>query len=95
MSRIAQVLLACWPATEHNIPRNPKIRKQNTKTLQPDLAPENTKKLPKKCKNVRVGYWQNGFCADFHFGASGFFWGDFVAGFFSSFLWENESHLDI
>ena len=32
-------------------------------------------------QNVRVGFWQNGFFADFYFWAAGFF-GDLVAGFF-------------
>ena len=34
-----------------------------------------------------VRFWQNGFFANFFFGAAGFFFADFAAGFFSSFLW--------
>ena len=35
---------------------------------------------------VRVGFWQNGFFADFYFWAIGFFRADFVAGFFLVFV---------
>ena len=40
-------------------------------------------------KTIRVGFWQNGFFADFHFLGRRIFSADFLAGFFfSSFLWE-------
>ena len=37
---------------------------------------------------LRVGFWQNGFFADFYFWAAGFFPRIFSPDFISSFLWE-------
>ena len=40
------------------------------------------------CPIIRVGFWQNGFFADFYFWAAGFFRGFSRRIFFSSVLWE-------